>query len=405
MALTNTTIRNLKPQQKPFKKADSKGLYVEIPPKQSKRWRFRYRFDGRENRLSLGIYPDVTLKEARRKRDELRTLATQGINPGEERKAHKASMESKKANTLEAVAKEWIAKHSPRWSSANTKKITSIFEKNIFPWIGQKTMTNITVQDLLETLKKIDERGASHTAHRALSDCNRVFRYGVVTGRVANNPCDNLQGALAPIKRGHFAAKTEPKELGPLLRMFDDYQGSPTVRCALKMAPLVFVRPGELRHMKWKDIDFEKKEWRYQVTKTKTEHIVPLARQTLEILQKIRPLTQKGTYVFHSDRSSERPLSDNALLAALRRMGIGKDELSIHGFRATARTILDEVLEFRPEYIEHQLAHCVKDPLGRAYNRTKHLEKRRVMMQKWADYLDGVESQWKCLGCQQPIMK
>ena len=306
--LTDTKIRKTKPNGKTFHLKDGRGLFLEITPKGGKWWRFRYRFEGKENRLSLGVYPDVSLQMARKRREELRTLAAQGINPGEERKARKASVTAKKANTFEVVAREWIAKNTPTWSTANTKKVTSIFEKNVFPWIGGKPITNITSQDLLETLKKIDERGASHTSHRALSDCNRVFRYAAVTGRVQNNPCDNLKGALNPIKRGHFAAKTEPKELGPLLRMFDDYQGSYTVRCALRMAPLVFVRPGELRHMKWKDIDFEKKEWRYLVTKTKTEHIVPLARQALEILQEIHPLTGRGVYVFHSDRSPRRPL-------------------------------------------------------------------------------------------------
>ena len=390
--LTNTTIKSIKPKEKPFKKADARGLYLLVTPQGGKRWRFKYRFAMKEKCLSLGVYPDTSLKVARERRDKLRTLLEEGIDPGIERKVQKASIIEKNANNFETVAREWLAKQIPVWSEANTKKITRILEKNVFPYIGATPITDLTAQDLLKFLKRIEKRGAGSVAHRALSDCNRIFRYGVITGKVPNNPCPDLKGALEPLRKGHRAAITEPEKLGQVLRMLDGYRGTPPVSCALRLVPFFFVRPGELRHMKWKEINFEKKEWRYTATKTKTEHIVPLAKQAVEILQEIHPLTGTGVYVFPGLRDSSRPMSDNALLGALRRMGIGTEETCIHGFRATARTILDEVNDFRPDYIEHQLAHAVKDPNGRAYNRTQHLKKRREMMQRWADYLDELKA-------------
>ena len=240
-------------------------------------------------------------------------------------------------------------------------------------------------------VRRIENRGALETAHRALGNCGQVFRYAVATGRAERDHSGDLRGALPPVKGEHFAATTDPKRVAEMLRAMDGYQGTLAVRCALRLAPLVFVRPGELRKAEWADIDLDAAEWRYTVTKTNTPHIVPLSRQAVEILRELQPVTGRGRYVFPSARSNSRPMSDNAILAALRRMGIGKEKISGHGFRAVARTILDEGLGVRPDYIEHQLAHAVRDPNGRAYNRTAHLPERRKMMQQWADYLDTLK--------------
>ncbi len=266
-------------------------------------------------------------------------------------------------------------------------------EKDIFPWIGNTPMVELTPPTLLATLQRIENRGTLETAHRVLRSCGQIFRYAVSTGRVERDITTDLRGALAPAKTKHLAAIIEPKQAGELLRAIDDYQGTFVVKCALRIAPMVFARPTELRTAKWQDIDVEKAEWRYHVNKTKTDHIVPLATQTIAILKELYPLTCNSPYVFPSARSIERPMSDNAILAALRRMGIEKDVMTGHGFRAMARTILDEVLGVRPDYIEHQLAHAVRDPNGRAYNRTAHLPERRKMMQQWANYLENLKKQ------------
>ena len=255
--------------------------------------------------------------------------------------------------------------------------------------------------ELLAVIQRIEKRGALETAHRALGNCSQVFRYAVATGRAERDPTGDLRGALPPSRGEHFAAVTDPKQVAEILRVMDGYEGSLVVRCALQLAPLVFVRPGELRKAEWKDIDLEAAECRFMVTKTYTHHIVPLSRQSVEILQELKPLTGRGKYVFPGARSNGRPMSDNAILAAMRRMGIAKEEMSGHGFRAMARTILDEVLGFRPDFIEHQLAHAVRDPNGRAYNRTAHLPERRRMMQDWADYLDKLKAGVKIIPIHQ----
>ena len=272
--------------------------------------------------------------------------------------------------------------------------LVSRLERDIFPWMGSRPVAAITAPELLAVVRRIEQRGALESAHRTLRICGQVFRYAVATGRAQRDPTGDLRGALPPVKGGHFAAITEPKQVGPLLRVLDGYQGTLIVRCALRLAPLVFARPGELRHARWSDIDLETAEWRYTVTKTSIPHIVPLSRQAVAILRELYPLTGQGRYVFPSARTprGDRPMSDNAILAALRRMGIGKEEMTGHGFRAMARTILDEVLGFRPDFIEHQLAHAVRDPNGRAYNRTAYLPERKKMMQMWADYLDQLKA-------------
>ncbi len=392
MPLTDTSIRNAKPGVKPIKLFDERGLFLLVTPTGGKWWRFRYMFDGKEKLLSLGVYPDVSLKDARERRDEARKLVANGVNPSENRKIQKSARADLIANSFEVVAREWFAKYSATWAKNHGDRIIRRFERDIFPWIGARPIAEINAPELLATVRRIENRGALETAHRALGNCGQVFRYAVATGRAERDPSGDLRGALPPVKGTHFAATTEPKRFAEILRALDGYEGTLTVRCALRLAPLVFVRPGELRNAQWADIDFEAAEWRYLVTKTNTPHIVPLARQAIEILRELQPLTGNSRFVFPSARSFIRPMSDNAILAAMRRLGIDKDEMSGHGFRAVARTILDEVLGVRPDFIEHQLAHAVRDPNGRAYNRTAHLPERRKMMQQWADYLDKLKA-------------
>jgi integrase len=390
MPLTNTAIRNAKPGDKTIKLYDEHGLYMELSPNGGKWWRLKYRYSGKEKRLSLGVYPDVSLKDARDRRDEARKLLASEIDPSEHRKAQKLA--KGEGNSFEAVAREWFAKYSTNWTADHGGRIIRRLERNVFPWIGDKAIAGVTAPELLAVIQRIEKRGALETAHRALGNCGQVFRYAIATGRAERDPSGDLRDALPPAKGEHFAAVTEPKQVAEILRAIDGYEGSLIVRCALRLAPLVFVRPGELRKSEWADIDFDKLEWRYRVTKTNSQHIVPLSRQAVEILKEIQPLTGNGRYVFPGARSKDRPMSDNAILAAMRRMGIGKEEMSGHGFRAMARTILDEVLGVRPDFIEHQLAHAVRDPNGRAYNRTAHLEERKKMMQQWADYLDKLKT-------------
>lgn len=392
MALTDTTIRNAKPGAKPAKMYDERGLFLIITPAGGKWWRFRYKFDGKEKLLSLGIYPDVGLKDARAKRDEARKLLADGIDPGENRKAQKLARVERAANSFEVIAREWHGKFSPGWAATHSSKIIRRLETEIFPWLGGRPISDITAPELLTCIRRIEARGILETAHRTLQHCGQVFRYAIQTGRAERDPSADLRGAIPPAKGGHFASITEPKKVAELLRVLDGYQGTLVVTSALRLAPLVFVRPGELRKAEWADIDLGAAEWRYTVSKTGTPHIVPLATQAVAILRELHALTGHGRYVFPGERSHDRTMSDNAILAAMRRMGIGKDEMSGHGFRAMARTILDEVLGVRPDLIEHQLAHAVKDPLGRAYNRTAHLPERRKMMQQWADYLDKLKA-------------
>jgi integrase len=401
MPLTDVIVRNAKPTGKTCKLSDQRGLYLEVSPTGSKWWRLKYRFDGKEKRLALGVYPDVGLRDARQRRDDARKLLASGVDPSEHRKAQKLARTEQAANSFEVVAREWIAKYATTWAASHSDRTLRRLERDVFPWIGSRPICDIHAPEVLTVLRRIEARGAGETAHRALSNCGQVFRYAVATGRADRDPSGDLRGALSRVKKSHFAAKTDPESVAGILRAMDGYVGTLPVRCAMRLAPLLFVRPGELRTAKWVDVDLEKKQWRYTVTKTKTPHIVPLSHQAIEILNELRPLTGKGQYVFPSARSSARPMSDNAILAAMRRVGIAKEEMTGHGFRAVARTILDEVLGVRPDYIEHQLAHAVRDPNGRAYNRTVHLPERQKMMQQWADYLDRLKAGAKVI----PIKK
>ena len=401
MALTDTAVRNTKPGKKAVILFDERGLYLEISPAGGKWWRLKYRYQGKEKRLSLGVYPDVALKAARERRDDARKLLANSIDPSENRKAEKASRSDRSGNSFEVITREWIGKHSAGWAESHSKRLIRLFERDIFPRIGRKPIAEITPSQLLDVLRSIEGRGALDTAHRALASCGQVLRYAVATGRAERNIAADLRGALPPVQAGHFAATTDPEKLVPILRMLDGYTGTLPVSCALRLAPLLFVRPGELRKAEWKDVDFDQAEWRFFVTKTKVAHIVPLARQAVELLRELHQLTGRGRYIFPNARSNKRPMSDNAIVAGMRRMGVSPEEMTGHGFRAVARTILDEVLKFRPDFIEHQLAHAVRDPNGRAYNRTAHLNERHKMMQAWADYLDRLKKPgevvpWRC---------
>ena len=404
MPLSDTAIRNAKPGEKAVKLTDEKGLFLLVTPGGGKWWRLKYRFGGKEKLLSLGTYPQISLKEARERRDEARKQLAQGIDPGAQKKAMKAAKTDRAANSFEVVAREWYAKQAPTWAANHGDRIIRRLERDIFPWLGGRPIAEVNAPELLGVLRRIEARGAVETAHRALQNCGQIFRYAVATGRAERDPSGDLKGALPPVKGGNFAAVTEPKQVAELLRAIDAYQGTFTVQCALRLAPLVFVRPGELRQAEWAHIDLDAAEWRYTVTKTGTAHIVPLATQAVELLREIHAITGRGRYVFPSARTpnGSRPMSDVALLAALRRMGFSKDETSVHGFRAIARTILDEVLGFRPDLIEHQLAHAVRDPNGRAYHRTAHLPERKRMMQVWADYLDGLKRGAEVLSFKKP---
>ena len=392
MALTDTAIRNAKPSEKPYPLRDEKSLYLIINPTGSKWWRLDYRFAGKRKTISMGVYPDVGLKAARDKRDDARRLLADGIDPGENRKIQKAARQERAENSFEVVAREWYAKFSPNWAVSHSSKIIRRFEREIFPWMGGRPIAEINAPELLRTIKRIEDRGILETAHRALQNCGQVFRYAVAHGLCERDPSGDLRGALPPVKGRHFAAIVDPDGVAKLLRSFDTFKGSFIVLCALKLAPLLFVRPGELRKAEWASIDLEAAAWRYTVTKTDTAHLVPLASQAVVILRELHALTGRNRYAF-AGRDPQKPMSENTVNAALRRLGYDtQKDITGHGFRAMARTILHEELHFDPAIIEHQLAHSVPDALGTAYNRTKFLKERKVMMQVWADYLDKLKA-------------
>lgn len=392
--LTDTAIRKAKPGPKPTKLRDGGGLYVQLNPDGSRWWRWDYRrpVTGKRNTLSLGTYPEVSLADARGRQAEARRLLASGIDPGEHRKAAKVAGVEKAANSFEVVTREWLGKQ--KWVESYRCKVVAWMDNDVFPWIGGRPVAELAAPDFLRVARRIEERGAIESAHRIMQNCGQVMRYAVATGRTDRNPVADLRGALAPPMERHHAAITDPRELGGLLRAIDGYAGDASTRAALRLAPLAFVRPGELRHAEWSEIDFDAGEWNIPAHKMKMRepHLVPLSSQAVAILRDLQPLTGHRQYVFPGGRSPKRPLSDNALTAALRRMGFDKETMTAHGFRATARTLLDEVLGWRPDLIEHQLAHAVRDPNGRAYNRTSHLPERRKMMQAWADYLDALRA-------------
>ena len=390
--LSDIKVQKAKSKNKPITLFDGGGLFLMVTPSGGKLWRFKYRYDGKQKLLAFGTYPEISLLDARRKRDDARKLLANGVDPGAVRKAQRqAKIED--TETVEVIAREWHDKFKSKWTEGYANKLMRHMELDVFPWIGTRPIKEIKAPELLTVLRRVESRGVLDSAHRIREICSMFFRYAVSTGRAERNPAQDLIGTLTPVKGKHLSAITEPKKVGALLRAIDGYKGSFVVQCALKLAPLVFVRPGELRHAEWSEIDFENAEWNIPAGKMKMRepHLVPLSKQAIEILKDLNKLTGSGRYVFPG-RTSERPMSDNAILAALRNMGYARDEMSGHGFRAMARTLLDEVLQVRVDFIEHQLAHAVRDPNGRAYNRTSHLAERKKMMRTWADYLDGLKA-------------
>lgn len=389
--LTDTKIRSLKPRSSAYRVSDAQGLCIEVRPTGAKVWRYRYRHAGKASMVTMAPdYPALSLTMARAERDRLRALVQTGTNPADAARIARATKMENAANTFAATATEFLAKRSREGMGAGSMaRDQRMIEKDL-AGISQLPVAEITAPVLLAALRKLEHRGVLETAHRARGFAGRVFRYAIATGRAERDPSADLRGALIQPQTKHFASITDPTRIGDLLRAIYSYKGSPVTIAALKLAPLVFVRPGELRKARWADLNLDHGEWRYTASKTKTPHLVPLASQAVEILRDLHPLTKHGEYVFPSVRSQRRPMSENTINAALRGMGFDNDTMSGHGFRAMARTVLDEVLHFRPDYIEHQLAHAVRDPNGRAYNRTAHLPERRKMMQGWADYLDSL---------------
>lgn len=393
--LTDSAVKNSKPiaNGKPCKYTDGGGLYLLVTVT-GKYWRYNYRLAGKQKTLAIGVYPDITLKQARVLHDEARAILARGLDPVANKQAQRAARIKLSANSFESVAREWHLKFSSKWIEEGAKRIMSRLERDIFPWIGDRPIHDIEPPEILQCLRRIESRGALDTAHRARQDCSQIFRYAVATGRATRDQTADLKGALPPGQKKHFAAITDPTQISVLLRGIDDYAGTFTVKCALKLSPLVFCRPGELRQMEWQEVNFESATWTIPAEKMKmaVSHIVPLSCQALSILTDLYPLTRNSRYVFPGIRERDRPMSENTIRLALRRLGYDNNEMTAHGFRAMARTVLDEVLEFPPDIIEHQLAHAVRDPNGRAYNRTKHLQKRADMMQQWADYLDDLKT-------------
>ncbi len=394
MPLTDTAAKQAKPKDKTYKLSDERGMFLQVTPKGQKYWRLKYRYAGKEKLMALGVYPETSLKEARELRDNARALIRQNIDPVAERQAQKAHREFEGKNSFSAIAMYWFEKEQPHWSESHAKRVKRAIEKDLIPTLGNKGIATITPPELLQTLRKIESRGAIETAHRAKQIAGKIFRYGVATGLCERDISHDISDALAKPIKSHLAAITDPKEVGKLLVAIDSYQGTPVVRAALQISPILLSRPGEIRHMEWSEINWEEQRWEIPASKMKLKqpHVVPLPQQALEILETLRPLTGHGRYVFPSARSSTRPLSDNATRTALRTLGFDNETMTPHGFRAMGRTILDEVLGYRIDWIEHQLAHAVKDTNGRAYNRTSHLPQRAEMLQHWADYLDELRA-------------
>lgn len=388
--LTDTAARNTKPGEKPRKLSDAKGLYLLIQPQGGKYWRLKYRYGGKEKKLALGVYPDVSLKDARDRRDAARKLLADGIDPGAQRKAQKSARTERSANSFEVVAREWHTKRSPGWSTTYSERVLWRLERYAFPYIGAQPIAEITAPDLLAVVRRIEGR-ALDTAHRTLQNCGQVFRYAVATGRAERDPSGDLRGALPPRRKRHHASITDTKRIGELLRNIRSYEGSPVTRCALQLGALTFVRPGELRRAEWSEIDLDGAEWRIPAEKMKMSapHIVPLSTQAVAVLREIHLLTGHGRYVFPGVRSHDRPMSENTVNAALRYMGYGKDEMTGHGFRSMASTLLNEQGWHR-DAIERQLAHAERNDVRASYNYAQYLPERRKMMQAWADYLAGL---------------
>lgn len=389
MVLTVVAVKAAKGKDKKYGLPDSGGMYLQVEPTGKKYWRMNYRFGGKQKTLALGVYPTVSLLEARGKRDVARKMLMDGVDPSEVRKVKRATISALTKNSFEIVAREWFSKHKSTWKDKHSDRIIRRLEANVFPWLGAKLVGEITAPELLTAIRRIEGRGAVDTAHRTLANCGRIFRYAIATGRAQRNTAADLLGALPPVKAKHYASITDSKLIGALLRDLSGYQGTFVTRCALRLAPLTFVRPGELRKAEWSEIDLDKAEWRIPAERMKMEavHIIPLSTQAVGILHEIQPLTGSGRYVFPGVRSASRPMSDNTVLQALRVMGYTKEQMTGHGFRHMASTLLNEQ-GWNRDAIERQLAHAERDGVRAAYNYAEYMPERRRMMQAWADYLD-----------------
>jgi integrase len=395
MALTDTKVRNAKPRKVAFKIFDERGLFLLVTPGGGKWWRFRYTWAGKEKLLSVGTYPDVSLAGARKKRDEARELFADGVDPSEHRKAAKAARAELAANTFEVIGRDWYAKTAPALAENTKTKLLTFLEKDVFPWIGSRPIEKLAAADLIRVIERIEQRGAMDIARRIHGYMGRVFRYAVGRGLATRDPSRDieLRDILPPESVQHHASITDPKAVGELLRAIGGFTGSLATRCALRLAAYTFVRPGELRHAEWTEFDFDKAEWRIPAgkMKMKEQHIVPLSKQAIAVLREIQPLTGRGRFVFPSERTGTRAMSENTINGALRRLGYAKDQMTGHGFRSMASTLLHEQ-HFGHAVIERQLAHAERNKVSAAYNYAEYLPERRKMMQAWADYLDRLKA-------------
>lgn len=391
--LTDTALKALKPGEKQYKRGDTQGLFILVMPNGSKLWRFRYRFGGRQNDLALGEYPDLTLAKAREKRDDYRHVLAEGKDPGSVHRAEKQMRKHGGETSFEAIARAWFADQKAGWEQSHADVVMRRLEKDIFPAIGRRQIQEISSRELLSVLRRVAARGAEETARRNRQVCGQIFRYAVASGLAERDITADLAGSLPVAKKGRMAAITDPKEAGALLRAIEGYEGFTPTKCALRLAPLVFVRPGELRAAEWSEIDLDAAEWRIPAErmKMKETHVVPLSRQAIAILEDLKPLTGEGRYLFPSIRTGNRPMSNNTVNAALRRLGYTTDQMTGHGFRTLASTLLNEQ-GWSPDAIERQLAHAPRNKVRAAYNRAELLGERRRMMQAWADYLDGLKA-------------
>tara|TARA_B100000959_G_scaffold256930_1_gene290580 strand:- start:224 stop:1414 length:1191 start_codon:yes stop_codon:yes gene_type:complete len=389
--LSATAIKSAKPSDTPTKLSDGGGLYLLIRPRGGKYWRYDYRFAGKRKTLALGIYPDISLAQVRKAHLVAREGLSEGTDPAEVKKINKLTKNLAGSSTFEGLAREWFNQKMGDKSDSYRERTWRILGKDLFPSIGNQAISKITPVELVAVLKKIENRTID-IAHRAKQTAGLIFRYAIATGRAKTDPTRDLGGVLKARTKKHHAAITDPKEVGRLMVAIDGFEGTIVVKTALRLSALLFQRPGEIRHMEWQEINWHENRWEIPARKMKmkVEHIVPLSRQALELLLELQKHTGRGKYVFPSARGASRALSNNGVRTALRTLGYDKDTMTPHGFRAMARTILDEVLNFRIDWIEHQLAHAVRDATGRAYNRTVHLEGRRQMMQKWADFLEAL---------------
>lgn len=398
MPLSDISIKKAKPADKSYRLYDEKGMYLEVAPSGGKLFRLKYRFEGKEKRLALGSYPDTSLAKAREGRDKARELLATGVDPGMQRKVAKAAREERAANSFAVIAEEWLAKQTARMAPATMEKARWTLHDLVNPWIGNRPISEIDAPEMLKLLRRIEDRGAHETAHRTKQRCGQIFRYAIATGRAKHDPTADLRGALTPVKVTHRAAITDPTKISELLHAIDGYTGSFVVRTAMKLAPLVFLRPGELRQAEWTEFDLDAAQWRIPTEKMKMrgEHIVPLPAQAVAVLRDLHPLTGRGRYVFPGERSRARPMSDGTINAALRRMGFDKNTMTGHGFRAMASTRLNE-MGWAPDVIERQLAHTEKNKVRAAYNRAQYLDERKRMTQAWADYLDRLRQRGRVI--------